>query len=146
MFSSVMLGLNALMSITGVASGMRYNTTDNDLDKVASFICSKRMSSNRSFNELFDVEYYRDLYTLDGENRYIEVSLDEGYVIYDKKEQEIDEYSFSKQSPYRRYKETFGIYNEITNGNKHIVYHNDDFIDISNRNTKIRFVLYIIFT
>lgn len=106
MFSSVMLGLNALMSITGVASGMRYNTTDNDLDKVASFICSKRMSSNRSFNELFDVEYYRDLYTLDGENRYIEVSLDEGYVIYDKKEQEIDEYSFSKQSPYRRYKET----------------------------------------
>lgn len=139
MFSSVMLGLNALMSITGVASGMRYNTTDNDLDKVASFICSKRMSSNRSFNELFDVEYYRDLYTLDGENRYIEVSLDEGYVIYDKKEQEIDEYSFSKQSPYRRYKETFDIYNEITNGNKHIVYHNDDFIDISNRNTKIRF-------
>lgn len=131
MLNAIFLGLSALSSITGFASGINYNTTTEDLDNVSRFICKKKSIEICEFNKL-DKIYFNDLYTISGENRYIEIAFDNGYVIYDKKTDSIDEYSFSNQSPYVNYKDYFKIYSEETLDFKYSVYSNNDFINLGN--------------
>ena len=83
MLNAIFLGLSALSSITGFASGINYNTTTEDLNNVSRFICENKNIEVCEFNKL-DKIYFNDLYTISGENRYIEVVFDNGYVIYDK--------------------------------------------------------------
>ena len=82
MLNATFLGLSALSSITGFASGINYNTTTEDLNNVSRFICKNMNIEICEFNKL-DKIYFNDLYTISGENRYIEVVFDNGYVIYD---------------------------------------------------------------
>lgn len=131
MLNAIFLGLSALSSITGFASGINYNTTTEDLNNVSRFICENKNIEVCEFNKL-DKIYFNDLYTISGENRYIEVVFDNGYVIYDKKTESIDEYSFLNQSPYANYKDYFKIYSEETINFKYSVYSNKNFINLGN--------------
>lgn len=124
-----MIGLNALSAITGFASGMTYETTSSDLKNISSFICENNHAQN-----LENVDYIEDLYTLSGENRYVEVNLKNGYVIYDKKESKIEEYSFNGDSPYENYQNFLKVYSKENFGFKYVSYYDNTFIDCLNSN------------
>lgn len=135
MLNAIILGLNALSAITGFVSGTIYETQPSDLNNIATFICEKNNISYQSCDELNCIEYISDLYALSGENRYLEVNLDEGYLIYDKKEMEIKEYSFTNDSPYEKYENNFKVYSTENFGFRYVTYNNDSFVDSSTSNS-----------
>lgn len=58
MLNAIFLGLSALSSITGLASGINYNTTTEDLNNVSRFICENKSIEVCEFNKL-DKIYFK---------------------------------------------------------------------------------------
>lgn len=109
--------LSFLASITGVLSQQNYVMTNYDWSIINSFI-----EENVSINSV------KDIYNVFGENQYLEVSLTDGYLIYDKKDKRICDYSYnSMKSLYSD--ENLNIYNE-TGNNNYISFKDGAFTDL----------------
>lgn len=101
--NSILLGLYSLASIVGISSGTNFEVTHDDYVLIANTINSPIISTQ---NGIFiqNVEEYDDIYTIYGENRYLEVETKSGgYLIFDKKDNVVIEYNLSLSSPYENY-------------------------------------------
>ena len=136
MLNVIVLGLTALSYITGFTSGTSYTKQYDDFVNMANAIGQNVTEANGELS-ISNTLYCDDLYTLSGENRYYELSWSNGYLIYDKKDDKIDEISFNKPSPYVDYRSNFKIYNENIFDFKY-AFHNldtDSFVNIVNGGT-----------
>lgn len=106
MIQNIILGLSALSSITGFSSGTTYEMAESDWSTISTelgmdlTIMDDKVSSNNLILEI------RDLYNMSGENQYIEIVLEnDGYLIYDKKDNKVLEKSQVEFSdPYKNCK------------------------------------------
>lgn len=133
MINVFILGLTALAGITGFTSGTTYPKQYNEFANMASAINQRVIEKNGELL-ISNTTYCNELYTISGENRYYELSWPNGYLIYDRKDDEIDEISFNKTSPYIDYQSDFKIYNEGIFDFKYVTYNigKNAFVDILN--------------
>ncbi len=133
MIQSIILGLSALSSITGFSSGMTYEMSENDWNIISSNIGTTLVISETEVYRSNYVLEIRDLYNMAGENQYIEVIFEnDGYLIYDKKNDKICEKSFTKLSdPYKDFSQNFNIYNEYFFDFKYATFDENHFINVA---------------
>ncbi len=82
--SSILLGLAALSNLTGFASGTNFVSTEAHLFDVLSENNVNAIKIGDSFSP---IAYYGDVYNPSGENRYLEVQLQDGdWILYDKRD------------------------------------------------------------
>lgn len=112
------------------------DTTTENLQMIENFICSTKNIDNLDMNKLT----YNDVYSLSGENRYLEVNYEDCFLVYDKKESSIKEFSIYNHNPYFGYDGEFKIYNEYFEGFKYGIYFENMFIDLED-NLEIDFEL-----
>lgn len=123
--NSILLGLYSLASIVGISSGTNFEVTHDDYVLIANTINSPIISTQ---NGIFiqNVEEYDDIYTIYGENRYLEVETKSGgYLIFDKKDNVVIEYNLSLSSPYENYDGNLKILNDEST-REYIVFNNDE--------------------
>lgn len=133
MFQAIILGLSALSSITGFSSGKYYEMTETDWGTIASNL-GKTLTVSDTGEYLIDsMHEVRDLYNMAGENQYIEIIFEnDGYLIYDKKNDKICEKSLAKSSdPYQDFSRNFNIYNEYFFDFKYATYHENQFVNVN---------------
>lgn len=137
MLNSIFIGLTALASITGFSSGTEFAVTTEDYIAIAETINSCITYGEEI--EIADVVEYGDIYSIYGENRYLEVEISSlGYLIYDKQENAVVEYNSNSLSPYKDYaNDVLKIYHYEQNP-YYIVYDNSSFI-LLNNNLNINF-------
>ncbi len=120
--SLILLGLAALASITGVRSTMVYEVKDNVYNQI-----SIELDLELNENNLL---YYDDIYSLLGENRFIEMNFEDYYVLYDKMEEEIIEWNTLDSNPYKDYEEVLKLYNPEHIDFTYAIYNGKQFIDV----------------
>lgn len=109
MLSSIIAGLSALASITGFSSGTNFEVTADDYSIITETINSS--VSFRDVTEIAKVKEYDDIYSIFGENRYLEVEINDiGYLIYDKQENVVAEYDPFNFTPYKDYDDDLKVY------------------------------------
>lgn len=134
MLNALMLGLTALSSITGFSSTNSFDTSIIHLENVAQYLNETIEEREDGLITVSGVDYFCDLYTVSGENKYLEVSLERnGYLIYDKEDQIVLEYSPYKKSPFYGYEENFKIFNEELFDFTYVVYDDDFFYDLDTK-------------
>ena len=140
MLDSFILGLIALASITDFSSGTEFSLTLEDYTIIASAI-----NSNITYDgeiKIKDAVDYDDVYSIYGENRYLEVEIKgSGYLIYDKQENTVAEFNPNSLSPYRDYdNDVLKIYHYEENS-YYIVYDDSNFV-LLNNNLKVNFTAF----
>lgn len=111
----ILLGLNTIAALLGYNKFAYYDFSQIDLTIISSQTNIALTSDNES---LVGLKNKFDVYTLEGEARYICFEFDNSYLIYDKADDEIDEYLFTI-SPYEGYEEYLCVYAENSNYFKH---------------------------
>lgn len=109
----ILIGLNTIASLLGYNRFVSYEFNQQDLLKIANYTSHEIINLDDELT-LSDTTNSYDLYTIEGENRYKCIEFSNSYVIYDKKEEAIDEYTFSK-SPYYQKEDMLCIYVEDSN-------------------------------
>lgn len=111
MLNAILIGLATIASILGYNKFSYYDFDYEDLNTIAA-------ETSISLEKKHDTYWYfnseigsKDLYTIEGENRYKLFELDNGYIIYDKKDNSVDEFS-SVECPYKSYEDYLLIYCE----------------------------------
>lgn len=135
--NSILLGLYSLASIVGISSGTNFEVTHDDYVLIANTINSPIISTQ---NGIFiqNVEEYDDIYTIYGENRYLEVETKSGgYLIFDKKDNVVIEYNLSLSSPYENYDGNLKILNDEST-REYIVFNNDEEFILINQEKRIK--------
>ena len=130
MISNVLIGLQALASITGVSSWTKYEMDAQDYINIASSINSVVSFENNGV-QIDGILRFDDVYAISGENRYLEAELDNGgFILYDKKENEIIQHSLT-DSPYYLCGDTLKIYFDDGSDSHYIMYdyNNNSFLD-----------------
>ena len=104
----ILIGLNTIAALLGYNKFGYFEFNTIDLINISNQtnICIK----DGKLNGVID-QY--DLYTLEGENRYVCFEFENSYLIYDKATDEIDEYNFAV-SPYNNYEQNLCVYVEGT--------------------------------
>ena len=110
MIDSFVLALSALSSITGIKTANSIATTYDDYSNIARAIDSSVTLNILGEPSLSNVKSIDELYSINGCNQYIEVQLENGYVIYDKKTKKIVEESNEDESPYTCFGDSFKAY------------------------------------
>ena len=134
--NSILLGLYSLASIVGISSGTNFEVTHDDYVLIANTINSPIISTQ---NGIFiqNVEEYDDIYTIYGENRYLEVETKSGgYLIFDKKDNVVIEYNLSLSSPYENYDGNLKILNDEST-REYIVFNNDEEFILINKKKEL---------
>lgn len=135
MFDPIILGLNALAAITGFSSGTNFEITSEDYTIIAETI-----NSHLTYGEKIEISHvteYDDIYSIYGENRYLEVEInDAGYLIYDKQDNAVVEYYPNCLTPYEDYGDDVLKIYHYEKKPYYIVYDNSNFILLRN-NQKI---------
>lgn len=131
MIQSVILGLSALSSITGFSSGVTYAMSESDWNTISSNLGTTLVISEEGVYKNNSALEIRDLYNMAGENQYIEIILeDDGYLIYDKKNNQICEKSFKISSdPYGKFSQNFNVYNEYFFDFKYATFDGNHFVN-----------------
>lgn len=111
----ILLGLNTIAALLGYNKFAYYDFSQADLEIISSQTNIAITSDNES---LVGLKNKFDVYTLEGEDRYVCFEFDDSYLIYDKADDEIDEYSFTI-SPYEGYDDYLCVYTENSNYFKH---------------------------
>ena len=111
----ILLGLNTIAALLGYNKFAYYDFSQTDLTIISSQTNIPLTSDNES---LVGLKNKFDVYTLEGEARYICFEFDNSYLIYDKADDEIDGYLFTI-SPYEGYDEYLCVYAENSNYFKH---------------------------
>lgn len=80
--SSILLGLAALANFTGFASGANFETTEACL---LDALDENNVVTTKVDDSFSAIDYYGDVYNPSGENRYLEIQLQNGgWILYDK--------------------------------------------------------------
>ena len=128
MIETVLLGLSALASITGVSSGTNFEISNEDYNIIANSVGLETEIDENGDTAIKNVTSKNNLYSISGENRYLELVFNGGgYLIYDKMNNEVVETDFNNNSPYSFYEQNFKIYYNSFSGAKHIVFENEKF-------------------
>lgn len=128
MIETILLGLSALASITGVSSGTNFEISNEDYRIIASSINSETELDTDGNIIIKNVSSFNNLYSICGENRYLEVVIKNGgYLIYDKMTNAVVEKDLDNNSPYLSYVQSFKVYYNSFANVKHIVYENKNF-------------------
>lgn len=114
MLNVIMIGLSTIASLIGYNRFSYYDFTEEDLSVVASFMQEEIILDEKGHYTIEKIENSFDLYTIEGENRYICFDFDDSYLIYDKRDNSIDEHSNSA-NPYYGYQDLFCVYVEESN-------------------------------
>lgn len=109
----ILIGLNTLAALLGYNRYSYYDFGQQDLIHIARSTPYEVIYNNGDYQLSNQTAVY-DLYTLEGENRYVCFEFSNAYLIYDKKEDTIDEFSYT-QSPYSKYDDLFYLYVEDSN-------------------------------
>ncbi len=128
MSNSIMVGLMALAKIGVITSDYRYDDQLVNYQMIADYI-GEKVEYNDYGYYVTNTLYCEDLYTFSGENRYYDLEWENGFLIFDKKNQKITELSMCSNSPYYEYIESFKIYDEASY-DKYCAYYDYDFINV----------------
>lgn len=133
MFSSILTSIFAFSNLLN-NSALSCPSNYFDFQKIASYLNTTISTENNSY-KINKANYVKDLYDLDGINRYLEVSYKNGYLIYDKIEDDIVESDFLHQSPYFNLKDTINIYSQNSFCPIYLYYKNNAIFPITNSNS-----------
>lgn len=104
----LLIGLNTIAALLGYNKYAYYELNQSDLENISN---ETKIALSEDGTSFVGLKNQFDVYTLEGENRYVCFEFDSSYLIYDKAEDEIDEYS-SSLSPYTGYGDYLCIYVE----------------------------------
>jgi len=104
----LLLGLNTIAALLGYNKFAYYDFSLTDLAIISNQANIELTSDEKS---LVGLKNKFDVYTLEGENRYVCFEFDDSYLIYDKADDEVDEHSFTT-SPYIGYDDYLCVYVE----------------------------------
>ena len=130
MLDMILFGLSALAAITGVSSDTQYSMTEEGYAQIASVIGGDYFEVGNNYY-LTNASEVEDIYSIYGENRYLQVETKNGgYLIFDKMDFSIVEYESSSISPYYSYDDTFKVFYPMDEEAYHIVYENNTFYSV----------------
>lgn len=102
--------------------------------------CNNYNINHEALNEVINenyrygtVNYIEDVYNLVGENQYLEIIIDDDWLIIDKRDYNIVETKNKTEDPYKDF-DGFKIFNESNYDCKYFGYKNNKIIDLSNNN------------
>lgn len=107
----ILLGLNTIATLIGYNNFSSYEFCQDDLNDIA-------MQTNILQASLENASQMFDVYTLEGQNRYVCFDFDTSYLIYDKADDVVKEYILST-SPYKNYENYLCVYVENSEYIKH---------------------------
>lgn len=110
MIQSFLFALSALASITGIETSNSIATNHDDYEILADVLHTDVINDGNSEFTLTNVNYIGDLYALNGANQFLEIKLDNGYLIYDKLSKSVVEENYTIASPYNELEDTFKVY------------------------------------
>lgn len=112
MLNAIMLGLTTISSILGYNRYSYYDLENQDLIRIAEYSNKEIVVDSNGEIEIEGTNYILDLFTIEGENRYICFDFDDSFLIYDKKEDNVEEFKITQNNPYDLYKQNFCFYVE----------------------------------
>lgn len=136
MINSIFLGLYSLASIMGISSGIDFEVTREDYTLIANTINSPITFNQSGEACIRNVKEYDDVYSIYGENIYLEVELKNGgYLLFNKKDNVVVEYNLLAHSPYKNYDGNLKIFHNEKEP-QYLVFDETEFI-LLNDNTRL---------
>lgn len=108
--NEILIGLNTLAAILGYNKFSYYDYTDFDLEKINQCLMIN-LNEEISETSILDKLEINDLYTIEGENRYLNVNYKTINLIYDKKDNMIKEINYNF-NPYKENQQKMCLYLE----------------------------------
>lgn len=134
MIQPFLFALSALASITGIETSSSIATNRGDYEILADVLHTDVIEDGNSEFTLANVDYVGDLYALNGANQFLEIQLDNGYLIYDKLSKSVVEENYTVASPYNELEDSFKVYVPQNENPGYIYFDGEEFQVIAENN------------